>query len=75
MERSFKDIYQFSKIVKDLRNARKLTQGQVAEAIGITYQSYQAYELGIALPTLENFVKLADFFEVSLDYMLGRKEY
>ena len=36
---------------------------------------YQAYERGIALPNLKNFVKLADIFDVSLDYLLGRKEY
>ncbi len=68
-------LYDFPKIIKELRNSQELTQSQVAAEIGVSYQSYQAYELEISLPSLENFVKLADFFEVSLDYMLGRKEY
>lgn len=50
-------------------------QTDIAKEIGVSYQSYQAYELDLMLPTLENFVKLSDFFDVSLDHMLGRKEY
>lgn len=35
---------------------------------------YQAYEIGKAVPTLQNFIKLADLYDVSLDYLIGRKE-
>ena len=68
---------EFKKLSKNLAEIRKiygLTQTQVAEKLGITYQSYQAYERGVALPTLQNFVKLADLFDVSLDFLIGRKE-
>ncbi len=68
---------EFKKLSKNLAEMRKiygLTQTQVAEKLGITYQSYQAYERGVALPTLQNFVKLADLFDVSLDFLIGRKE-
>lgn len=68
---------EFKKLSKNLAKMRKiygLTQTQVAEKLGITYQSYQAYERGVALPTLQNFVKLADLFDVSLDFLIGRKE-
>lgn len=58
----------------ELRTAAHLTQGSVASAIKISYQSYQAYERGVAVPTLANFIKLADFFDVSLDYLVGKKE-
>ena len=51
------------------------TQQDVADAIGVRYQSYQAYERGIAVPTLQNFLKLAELFDVSLDYLVGKKEF
>ena len=70
-----KECPSFSKILKELRNIENLTQREVAEKIGVRYQSYQAYELGLSLPSLENFIKLADLFEVSLDYLIGRKGY
>ena len=53
-------------------NFRKFCGG--CEKLGIAYQSYQAYERDVALPTLKNFVAIADLFDVSLDYLLGRKE-
>lgn len=70
-----KEMYEFSKIIKALRLQYNFTQKDVAGKIGVRYQSYQAYELGITLPNLENFIKLADLYEVSLDYLIGRKGY
>jgi len=63
----------FNITLKQLRLTEKFTQKQVSEAIGITYQSYQAYELGIALPTLENFIKLCAFFEITPNEILNIK--
>lgn len=70
-----KDLYNFANIIKSLRQENGWTQEQVANKMGISYQSYQNYERGITLPTLVNFVKLADLFEVSLDYLIDRKNY
>lgn len=70
-----KGLYKFSKIIKELRLQNEWSQDYVAKQLGITYQSYQAYENGIGIPSLENFIKLADLFDVSLDYLVGRKEY
>ncbi len=53
-----------------LRKSENLTQKEVALAIGITPQSYQAYESGIAVPTLQNFIRLAAFFDVSANDLL-----
>lgn len=61
----------FHTILKQLRIAEGLTQKEVAQKINITYQSYQAYELGITLPTLENFLKLCIFFDVTPNEMFG----
>lgn len=63
-----------AKTLIELRLANGYTQGDVAQNLNITYQSYQAYERGVALPTLQNFIKLADFYDVSLDYLIGRKD-
>lgn len=57
-----------------LKNGKPWTQQDVADELGITYQSYQAYELGKAYPTLTNFLKLAELFDVSLDSLVGKKE-
>lgn len=60
----------FGKNLKELRLAENLTQKQVATAINITYQSYQAYEAGISMPTLENFLKLCNFFNITPNDLL-----
>ncbi len=64
-------------LAKNLRELRKqfgFTQSQLAEKIGVCYQAYQKYELGTALPPLPKLIKLADLFDVSLDFLVGRKE-
>lgn len=59
-------------ILKELRKQEGLTQRQVADKLGVTYQSYQAYELGIAVPSLIHFLELCNIFHVTpndlLDY-------
>jgi len=59
--------------VKALRKARKMTQRQMAEILGITERSYQRYEAE-RNPNNETLIKLADFFDVSTDYLLGRSD-
>lgn len=63
----YKHLECFAKNIKNERLARHMTQKHVAESLGISTQSYQAYESGIAMPTAENLVKLAVFFDLSLD--------
>lgn len=65
----------FQEKLKEMRKMCGLTQQKVAEKLGISQPSYIRYENGTAEPTLENLVKLADLFDVSVDYLLGRKEY
>jgi len=64
----------FSMQLRKLRALKKVTQKQVAEATGLSERGYQSYELGEKEPSLGNIVKLADFFEVSTDYLLGRTD-
>jgi len=62
----------FKERVRALRKEKGETQVQVAAAVGITEQHYQRFERGANLPNLENAWKLADHFEVSIDYLVGR---
>lgn len=50
------------------------TQRQMAEFLDITQPSYIRYENGTSEPTLEKLVVIADIFDVSIDYLLGREE-
>ncbi len=66
-------FYNLCENLKVLRERYGYTQKQVASKLNITYQSYQAYERGVAVPTLANFLKLADIYDISLDDLIGRR--
>ena len=61
-------------ILKKLRKEKKYTQADLAKYLGITVSAYGNYELDQRQPNLETLQKLADFFGVSVDYLLGRDE-
>lgn len=63
-----------SATLKELRKERKLNQGDIADMLGVTTQAYQKYEYATAELTHDNLVKLADFYGVSTDYLLGRTD-
>lgn len=64
----------FSTRLKELRAEFGCTQKQVAEAIGITDRAYQHYELNKRKPDYNGLIALADFFNVSIDYLTGRSD-
>ena len=64
----------FSERLKEIRTDRKLTQRAVYEALDMRPTVYQRYELGMRKPAFEQLIALADFFEVSLDYLVGRSD-
>lgn len=59
--------------LKKLRESRKLTKKQVATLLDISERAYLTYEYGEREPRLETLQKLADFYNVSLDYLVGRE--
>lgn len=59
-------------ILKSLREEKKLRQSDLADFLEISQQAYQRYENGTSEPNGDGFVKLADFYKVSTDYLLGR---
>ena len=62
----------FKDILKKVRQDKKLTQKEVADALGISQPSYQQWENGKRSPSGETLEKLATYFNVSVDYLLGR---
>ena len=59
-------------IINELRIEKNLTQAQLANVLGITQDSISLWERGKRFPDTTYVVKLADFFQVSADYLLGR---
>ena len=64
----------FNQRLKQLRKDLGITQKQTAEAINTTEQNYQRYERGCQQPTLPVLIALADYFNVSIDYLVGRTD-
>ncbi len=60
--------------IRNLREDRELTQKQVAEFLGMSQTGYSKYETGENdIPTAV-LLKLADFYQTSVDYLLGRSD-
>ena len=64
----------FAERLTELRKQYKYTQRQMADILGISQPSYIRYENDTSEHTQENLVKLADAFDVSVDYLLGRSD-
>src|SRR5690554_1156572 len=58
-----------------LRKLNKKTQDDMAKLLGITRPAYTAYEAGRRNPDYETLQKIADYFNVSIDYLLGRTDH
>jgi len=64
----------FSEILKELRSERKISQKALGELLGITDRNIRFYENGSHRPDFDGLLMLADYFQVSLDYLTGRTE-
>ena len=60
--------------IRDLREDADLTQKQIAELLMCDQSLYSKYERGERALPLELAVQLADFYKVSLDYLVGRTD-
>jgi transcriptional regulator with XRE-family HTH domain len=63
----------FAKRLKELREARGLTQARLAEMVGVIPRVYNRWERATAAPRLESLVSLADILQVTLDELTGRE--
>ncbi len=70
MERSFADNR-----IGELRKERGLSQRQLAAAIGTSQANLSRWEQGLNEPSIVECWKIADYFDVSIDLVCGRKEY
>ena len=65
---------QFCERIKELRIECGLKQREMADQLGLAINSYQAYEYATRYPEFKGQIAIADFFDVSLDYLVGRSD-
>ena len=63
---------EFQNVFKALRAARGYTQTEMAKLLGVSRSTIGMYETGLREPDFETLEKIADFFNVDIDYLLGR---
>lgn len=64
----------FAERLTQLRDERGVSQASVSKEIGVSRYTIYSYEKGKTAPTLDGLVALADYFDVTLDYLLGRTD-
>lgn len=64
----------FSERLIQMRKSRGISQNAFAKEIGVSPRTYQDYEYGAREPQVSIFVRIADFYGVSLDYLAGRSD-
>lgn len=65
----------FGEFLSELRKEKGLLQKEVANYLNVTVATISNYEKGVHAPDLTTLSKLADFFDVSTDYLLQRTDY
>lgn len=66
-------MYYYQRI-KDTREDKDIKQGEIAKALGITQTQYSRYERGKNEIPLHYLIKVADYLDVSIDYLVGRTD-
>ena len=64
----------FSERLKELRLKSGIKQIEIAAMLGVQARTMRFYESGNHEPSIESIIKLADFFDISTDYLLGRSD-
>ncbi len=64
-----------AKIIKELRINQHLSQEQLAKKIGVSQKAIDYWERNVNEPKASYILKLADFFEVTTDYLFGRQNF
>lgn len=65
----------FGELLAELRLDKKMTQKDLADVLHVSVGTISNYERGVYYPEIEKLINLADFFQVTTDYLLGRCEY
>jgi repressor LexA len=64
-----------SKVLKNLRTAKGISQAELANILGVAQQTVGKWERDIAFPNIDTMKKIAVFFKVSTDYLLGNSDF
>lgn len=64
----------FFERLKSIRISKGKTQRAVSDYLGVSERAYQHYEAGSREPNIAALIALADYFDVSLDYLVGRSD-
>lgn len=64
----------FGERLKEEREKARVNQEDMAKMLGVTSRAYQMYEYGEGYPRYLKLIVLADYFDVSLDYLVGRSD-
>ena len=64
----------FGERFKQLRKERKVPQQQLADVMGVKLRAYQGYETETHEPRIQGLIALANFYDVSIDYLVGRTD-
>ena len=65
----------FGELLAELRSDRQMTQRELADILYVTAGTISNYEKGVHLPDVEKLISIANYFNVSTDYLLGRTVY
>lgn len=60
--------------MRKLRKERKIPEKELSELMGVKIRAYQFYESGKNEPTISGLIALADFYDVTIDYLVGRTD-
>ncbi|MBR1746880.1 MAG: helix-turn-helix transcriptional regulator [Clostridia bacterium] len=66
---------EIGKKLKELRKGHSLTQEELSSALNISRVNYTRYETNASRPDYETLVKIADYYDISLDELFGRQKY
>lgn len=61
--------------LRELRKERQITQQELAKILNLSIQTISGYETGYAQPTIDTLVAMANYFQCSVDELLGREDY
>ena len=62
----------FGELLANLRTTQRLTQRELADVLYVTPGTISNYEKGVHMPDAEKLIAIADYFRVSIDYLMGR---
>lgn len=65
---------EYTERIKDLMNEERISQAELARSVGISQSAVCNWLNGKKEPSIDSLWRLADFFDVSVDYIIGRKE-